>query len=239
MAKGKWSAIGMVAIIVLYFQNCGQLRPNPSELDFSTASITDEIYDDRNDFDPNMLEKVSTTSVPVMMDRYGVSGRLRQVFGPGADALTQTDIGRNKGDFGSPCSIYEDYNTRTGSGALSSAAPREVCSLDPGPNNLGAPVLPIGSVVRQALMAKVCTNLTLTAATMQFALNQIDSIDPLPSASTENVREALQLFYHHMPAMDVSLVQSLQLLLDPNTPTLEQWQSVLFTICTSSYWQVL
>ncbi|PWU22470.1 MAG: hypothetical protein C5B49_00525 [Bdellovibrio sp.] len=223
-----------VAFIVglgLFFQDCGKSQWNtdpPSDTTFGT-----------NPTDPAVFQKDSASVAAILTDRYATSNTLVAVFGPSASSALLTPVEQNRSDFGSPCSIYENYNTINSTGGTVAANPPEKCSLDPGPANLGASVLPTATVSRQANMAHICSSLIGNTTTMNYALALITGDSSLPAASSDNVTKMIRLFYTNFPDPPAALIQSLLAMLSPGAPTLVQWQAAFYTVCVSSYWQVL
>ena len=237
MSKLTWRFLGAVAIIILY-QNCGHhMTSNQSSVALLDAQAVDSTDRDHSP-DPGMIQKDSTSFQPVLVDREYAMALLADIFGTTAPQLIAADLSHNLADFGSPCSVYENYRAYNTAGTLVQTNTLEACALNEDGQNLGAAVLPSGSVTREASMAHACATLIADAGAFQSGLSRIDSA-AVPAPTTQNVSALLDLFYRDKPTPDAGVVEAVQILIDPASPTLDQWRAAFYTVCVSTDWQVL
>lgn len=214
---------------ILGFQNCSRslvLEMNEGEAVLASQQGVET---------PPELQK--TSFEPVLMDRYTIRAFLKDVFGAGTDALPSFALTTNAIEYGSPCSVYENYLSFNGT-RNENANPMEVCSLAVA-NFTSAGVNPKASVTRQAELPRICSDLVHTDATYNTAMSKIAG-GAAPALNDQNLKKAFHLFYRDKPAPGESLLDALKLMVEtPDHVTKGDWQNVLYTICASGHWQVL
>lgn len=224
--------------VTFSYQNCA-----PQKLDQASIYdvVTEEsLHRDRDHHvDEDKRAKISTTYEPLIADRLYVVSLLNDIFGAAAiSGEVLADIQENRTDFGSPCSVYENYRRPNGRGGLTTAIPGFTCSLRAPASSFGSRLTPNATVSRQALLAKTCANLLSNDTRLRTALSRISS-ESVPTPSAANLQKAVMLFYRDKPVPPQSLIESLQITFDPAQPTLDDWRSTFYIICASSHWQVL
>lgn len=232
------SVIGGLAL----FQNCGKNGAQMTGLSSVAASrAIDVVPPEHPPVEGEIASK--TTYEPLLADRYYLQSLFTDVFGPGAQTLIEraggarlfTDVGNN----GSPCGAYQHHAKLNGSGALVSANPMEVCTIR-SVNRLTGRVNPNPTVSRAAQIARACSDLTANDSTLRFALSRIGAVQPdLPLPTEENLIAVFHLFYRNSGEPTPAVLQSLALMLTPGATTMDEWRSVIYTVCASSHWQVL
>lgn len=180
---------------------------------------------------------------PILANRIYLDSLFTNIFGPSArsvntsssSGLSMQSDGTNHG---SPCSVYENYSFINSSGVKVQVDSINTCSIA-SESLLSAHAIPDATVTRQALLLKACSELTTSDTTLNYALAQINS-PGIPSASAANVLIAFHLFYRTQPDPSSAVEQSLLALFPtPSAPTLDNWRDLLYTVCISSFWQVL
>ncbi|MGE0527141.1 MAG: hypothetical protein AB7G93_09705 [Bdellovibrionales bacterium] len=230
----------LLVLATLYFQNCARWEPVTSE----TTQFSQQIFDPHSDRDhwtaDTMREKVVTSSAPILADRIYIMALLENIFGPSAKTLLDANIGLARADFGSPCSIYEQYKyERASDRQLVRANASEACAYSASADHLGASQNASAAVTRQATMNRVCVDLVMANATMNFALKRIDSAASVPAPSSENLLRLVRLFYVDKPDPEQGVIDSLRILFTPDAPSVDEWRAAIQMVCASSYWQVL
>lgn len=229
-------SVAAVAGVLFGFQNCGQIA-SQMQTDSSSLSYTHSDLDGNSTFSEDDSEK--TSAEPVMTDRFYVVNLITDVFG--TQALTDGDvlnqIGRDYSGFGAPCSVYQNYYVEKDTGKIN-ADIAEDCDIEDGPSVLGARINSSGTVRRQAVLMKVCANITANDTDIKYALKKFSS-EAIPAPTEDNVRKMIKLFYRGKPDPSASLVDSIRILFTPESPTLAQWKSAVYLTCSSPQWQVL
>ncbi|HRK07510.1 MAG TPA: hypothetical protein PLZ57_07045 [Pseudobdellovibrionaceae bacterium] len=228
----------LIFAVTFSYQNCA-----PQKLDQASVyevNTEESLHRDRDHHvDEDKREKVSTTFEPLIADRLYVVSLLNDIFGAAAiSGEVLADIQENRTDFGSPCSIYENYRRPNGRGGLTTAIPGFTCSLRAPASSFGSRLTPNATVSRQALLAKTCANLLSNDTRLRNALAKISS-EAVPTPNAANLQRAVMLFYRDKPVPPQSLIESLQITFDPAQPTLDDWRSTLYIVCASSHWQVM
>ena len=231
--------ITVFALAVLPFQNCGQGKLKVSEEMSSLSSVQDIVQSvDEHDTGDADVAKVQTTYEPILVDRVYLKALLTDIFGPSTSSVDSNKSFSNGTEYGSPCSVYEDYTAlRTSDGARVSVDSTAICS-DTAANYLVAPVNPKGTVTRAALMARTCSDLTTNNTTFTYALRKISSKN-IPEANEENIKTLFNLFYRDKGDPSQGVIDSLLLMFPQSNVTTEHWRVVIYTVCISNYWQVL
>lgn len=237
-SRGRHSCIllrllGLCAasVAVLAFQNCAPalvVGLNEGEETLSSQHI--EL--------PADLQK--TTFEPVLMDRYTLRSFLSEVFGTGITQMPSYANITNAVEYGSPCSLYENYLYQASASSFPNANTDEICTLA-GASFTGANVNPKASVTRQAELPRLCSDLVHTDATYNTAIKRLMPDGRLnPAIDDTTLTRAFHLFYREKPAPQESLLDALKLLATPGQAAAKaDWQNVLYTICASGHWQVL
>lgn len=221
-----------VSFMVLAFQNCSpNLTMNMNEGETVLSSQVGLTL-------PPELQK--TTFEPVLMDRYVLRAFMTDVFGPSAETLPSFALLNNPIEYGSPCSVYENYLYQDAAGRSLNANSLETCALGSANFN-SAGVNPKASVTRQAELPRLCSDIVHTDATYNVAMSKIRSGAPaVPNLDDQHLISAFHLFYREKPAPPESLLDALKLMaISDKAVTKADWQNVLYTICASGHWQVL
>lgn len=230
---------GWLAVTVLPFQNCGAglgMRAAEETTQLSVKDFDQDVDEDHNVTDKR-VEK-GTTYEPVLADRYYIDQLLLDVFGPTARTADGGGAAANAVIHGGPCSLYENHSIYSSSSAkYVIASTMENCGGSSG-SLLVAEINPKASVTRQALLARTCTDLTANTTTFNFAMKRISEVATSDSVE-DQVRGLYRLFYRTQPDPHQGLVDSLVIMLPATSPSLDDWRAVIYTVCMSSYWQVL
>jgi hypothetical protein len=229
-----WAVAPFVAVGALTFQNCALDSKFQSKAagTLTQASLSAEEYMQGED-DPPDHKLQPTTYELVLADRYYIQSLMEDIFGPSAAAADSVKVFENAKDFGSPCALYESYLDKDRKLANS----MENCGIT-STARLNSHVMPIPTAARQGLMTRACSDWTQNTKTMSHALARIGP--KIPAATRANVVKLYRLFYRGKPDPDTSVVESLQLILNyGGAPSYNAWRSAFFTVCASSYWQVL
>jgi hypothetical protein len=183
---------------------------------------------------------IEATFDPLLSDRHYTVALLEKAFGPTTKNVEGTGIGSSAVEFGAPCSVYENFNVLNASGAIVPADPDNAgCVVNPSSAVLGANLVPLPTVIRQAMLLKACTNLVLNAATLSHALSKISSLEPVPQPTEANVRHLFGLFYVQSTEPSAEIVQALQAMMNPSQMDAEAWRAPIYSVCSSNYWQVM
>ncbi len=225
-------------VLLTQFQNCGDGGFN--SLEGSEPISFSEIIQSHSDED-HMLEdvnvsKVETTYDPILLDRYYIKELLEDIFGPSTVSADSAKPYYNTAEFGAPCGLYVDHNVQNNNNWVRADAMENCTRVSP--NYLNAQINPKPSVSRQAIMTRTCSDLTANNVTMDYALKKI-SEDGVPSVNEYNLRKVFHLFYRGKPSPPKSLVDSLSVMFPDSEATRDDWRAVFFTVCASSFWQVL
>lgn len=240
----KFLPLAVVAIITLMqFQNCGQFETlEKSELDLASVDVTIMHPDEDHSPPAEAYEKLTTNYQPTLADKYFLIKHFENIFGPSSKTyIDTTNLALNRTEFGSPCSIYENYKYQSGTNILN-ANTTETCALQGSSDYLSANMMANTSVTHQARIATLCANLTVNSTTFNHMLGQIKpspSGMALPLPTEGSVQKLIQLFYRNNEPVDLELVQALQILINPTAPTISEWQNAAYVVCTSSHWQAL
>ncbi|MBX3018022.1 MAG: hypothetical protein KF767_09040 [Bdellovibrionaceae bacterium] len=235
MSKYIWLrllALCGFSLIVFTFQNCAPvlvvgLNEGEVELASQQGTVTP----------PELLK---TTFEPVLMDRYVLRTFLADVFGPSVETLPSFALTVNAIEYGSPCSMYENYLYEVSAGRAASANANEICSLGVA-NYTSALTNPKASVTRQAELPRICSDIVHNDGTYNAAIAKLtDRGTALPDVNNATLTTAFHLFYREKPAPQESLLDALKLLSTSGARVSKaDWQNVLYTICASGHWQVL
>lgn len=212
------------ALMAACFQNCSPLK------------VTEDLSSELGQLQ-SVETRTQTTYMPVLADRYYLRSLFESVFGPTTATVDSAKIFFNTQVNGSPCSIYENHAARGNDGVLRPVDPMQACSIN-APARLVAQVNPRGTVSREALMARACSDLSNNNQTFAYALAQVSS-EPLPQATDENIIQAFQLFYRIHPEPTPQLLTALKGVLQEGGLSIDNWKSLIYTICVSPHWQVL
>lgn len=239
MSKTKVRSISIIlvsqAAMILFFQNCSDFSAGDS----GSAAVSPIVV---NQTPLVAKDAIPTGFLPLLADRYLVTSVLTNAFGLTATTVDSSKTSINSADFGSSCSPYEDYNVMVGA-VIQRADPMSACvkasfqTLDLGTSYPFGLVNPHGTTTREAQLAHACSDLTTNPTTLAFALAKI-STDAVPAASDANIQTLFQLFYVNHPPPAADLIGSIQQVFLA-TPTLDQWRTAVFSVCASSYWQIL
>jgi hypothetical protein len=232
------AASGIAVSLLTIFQNCSKVGDPPSA-SLSMQSIQEFTPPEAPPLPLPPDNPESGSYKPILADRYYLDALLTDIFGPQARTVNSVNIRNDAVTFGSLCSVYENYNAYnpdTNKYDIS-ANPMEGCSL--ASSNLQvAQTLANETVGRQAQINRSCISLTQNTTTVTYALAKI-AAPGIPAATPENIKAAFRLFYRMHPDPDAGVIQSLQVMFPTDSASLDDWKSVLYTICISSYWQVL
>ena len=239
----------VLSILIIPFQNC-KVAFDSAHLESveekSESDVFEEpvIVDPKNpdDPDPNedhgLRKTTETTYQPVLADRYYLRSLFTNIFGPSAEAVDSTKLTNNALDHGSPCSLYENqYVYNASNGKKTAMFAMRACAGN-SPNYLIAFVTPKVTVSRQALISRTCSDLTNNTTTLKFALSRISS-EAIPAGTDENVLKLFRLFYVTHPDPDEDLIKTLSYMLPTQGATLDQWRTLIYTVCISGHWQIL
>ena len=239
----------VLSILIIPFQNCKVAFESTHKESVELNSENDQfeepvIVDPKNPNNPEpgedhgLRKKTETAYQPVLADRYYLRSLFTNIFGPSAEAVDSTKLTINALDHGGPCSLYENqYVYNPSNGKKTALFAMRACGST-SPNYLIPFVTPKVTVSRQALISRTCSDLTNNTTTMKFALNRISS-EAVPASTNENVLKAFRLFYVTHPHPDEDLIKTLSYMLPTQGATLDQWRTVIYTICISGHWQIL
>lgn len=227
----------LTATTAFLFQNCAAefTATSAEDTTFSSVSVN---YEDPH-VPTELLEKVSTSYEPLLADRYYIQSLFADNFGPKAATVDTATMITDSLTNGSACNPYNDHSVakRASDNAKLRANAMEVCGVATA-SRITSPVNPKPTVTRQAKMVRACSDLTTNNETFNFFLKKI-SAAPIPEPSEENVVKAVDFFYRSTSTPDQPVIDSLRMLFSSQTPTVDDWRSVVYTICISPQWQVL
>lgn len=229
------SAVFLLALFPL-FQNCGSSFTPKSSTEASSKSATLEIP-----WTPPVHPETKPkefSQEPILADRYYIRSLFEDVFGSSAAITDSAKVFFDVANQGSPCAIYEDHQIKDIKlGKLISGDTMQTCSVS-SPSRIAAQVTPKATVSRASLLARSCSDLTSNKKTVEYALSKI-STDLIPASSEGNIRLAFKLFYRNGLKPEQAVIDSLSLMLPTSNVSIEDWKTVLYTICVSPQWQVL
>lgn len=225
-------------VALLPFQNCGESFELSEELHLE-SSIDKSEQHFMEGHDPIIeTQKVETRYETLLVDRHYLQALFNDIFGPSTQSAMTVKIFDNAAEFGSACAPYQTYTQHNPvTGKRTAAADSVVCRRTLN-EFLTAPVNPKGTVTRQSLITRTCSDLTTNNTTLNYALKRISS-EAIPAASNENVLKLFNLFYRDKGDPSQGLLDSLLVMLPPSDVTKEHWRLVIYTVCISNYWQVL
>lgn len=219
---------------VVLFQNCAGEAFVPIERSFSVELLSQALQE--GELHVPMPTKQETNAELILVDRYYLKSLFEDVFGPQAGSVDTAKVFSDALTHGSPCSVYEDHRELKSNGTLSRADSMQACSMS-SVNRTQARVNPNGTVSRQALIARACSDLVTNNTTLKYALAKIANV-AVPEPTRENIKTAIELFYRNGPDPDEGLIESLQLMFSLPAK-IDDWRGVLYTVCVSPQWQVL
>lgn len=229
-----WTALPVVATL-LFFQNCdldSKFKSNQTESP-RVVSLQEVSLPDSHPVEVEAKPQPTTYDL-ILADRYYLQSLFEDVFGDRAIDVDSNKIFLNAVEFGSPCEMYNSY--LDADRKLVDAM--ENCGISSS-TRVTASVLPKPSVSRQGLLTRACSDLVQNPKTMRHAIRRIASRG-IPAATDANIIKLYKLFYRGKPEPTEGVRQSLKLILDyGGGPTFSTWRSAIFTVCTSSYWQVI
>jgi hypothetical protein len=88
------------------------------------------------------------------------------------------------------------------------------------------------------MLVQVCHDLTLDPAALANALAHLNA-GTIPAATDENVLKAFRLFYRSQPAPRPAVLGALKGTLPAQVTQASDWSPLLYSLCTSSEWQIL
>ncbi len=233
------AALAVIAAAVFSFQNCSQ---KSSDAFSDMADATSVIQDPEPVVDDPEVPAAPAASVDIaktMMDRQLIVSVFVDVFGPATPRLPSLiRIKTEKGVFGGPCSVYDQFNSLRNSGRIDPEA--VPCAHAQSANSLMAPLYPTANVLQQSLINNICNEGVDTAATFAYVISRLkeDPAVSVPQNSPENAVKLFELFYRGKPAPPPELIASLQFLVE--TPaSLAGWKAAILNTCLSSHWQAL
>lgn len=241
--------LAAAAVLTIFlFQNCGMNPQFQDEVvdELSSQSLNgnniQQAHVDLDVDDTTVAEKpeIETDFELIMSDRFFTRSVLERVFGPSTRTADTQNFETNPLEFGSICSVYEQYRSKKTDGTYvnNSADAMYNCSISSSTSSLGAVWNPKPTVVRAAMMAKTCSELVMNATTFAYALKQISS-EAIPAPTSANMSKLFMLFYQGKPAPHQALLDSLLIMMDPDAMTKDSWKAPIYTICTSPHWQVM
>lgn len=235
-------------VVILPFQNCKggfeSAQISSDSLDLGSEEIPTDNEPDPTQPVPDTgqthgLPVVTETSYePILADRYYLHALFNNIFGPRTDFVDSTKVAINALEHGSACSLHEDYKAYDKTTKkYARVDTMKIC--DPrGASLLIAQVNPKGTVTRQSLITRACSDLTTNVVTLNYALKRI-STDTIPAATQENVVTLFKLFYRSQPEPKPALYDAMLSSLPPQNVTIEDWRSLIYTVCISGHWQIL
>lgn len=237
---GAAAAAAVISGLSLFLQGCGPAEFQPIGRT-TLKSVEEEVVLEPPPGPPKEneeKEKIRTPHDPILADRFYLKSLIEDVFGPRAAAVDSSRSFLNALDHGSACSIYTDHNIYEEAGKRWVPADRmEVCGVR-STALLAAQVNPKSTVTRQALLTRACSDLTTDENTLTHALGRI-SPDAVPRADRENMLKLFRLFYRDKSDPADRLLESLRVIFPAAGAGRDHWRVALFTVCASSYWQVL
>ena len=230
--------LGLIgALLVTPFQNCAKGGFESADL---RSEMRASIQTPEDDPIPPIKEKVQTVYEPILADRRYLTSLLTDIFGPTTLAADTTQTETAVQTYGSPCSYLVDHNQfNATTNTWTQVSATENCSrvsLD----HLTAPTNPKATVTRQALLTHACSDLTTNNGTLNYALAKISN-PGVPAPTQANILKAYRLFYRDKPDPHLALTESLLVMLPTAAASVkaDHWRTVIYTICASSFWQVL
>lgn len=237
----KGIVISSTAGMLFFFTNCAPPSSFQSEsMSFNSLSGgAPVVHEDSDQTIPGEGKVVlETTYEPILVDREYLKALFSNIFGANALNISPgPTIFGDAAEFGSLCSIYEDYMIDSDSGERVRYDSSAACGTN-SPGLLQSRPLPKATVKRQALITRYCSNLVANTTAFNFVLKRISS-ETIPAGSSENILRLFRLFYRAHPDPHQSLVDSLLLMFSSINPSKDEWKPVIFGICASSQWQVL
>lgn len=238
MSKRSYILVANLSLTVLIFgafMNCAPMK-SPGQAEQVSLSSTNIAPDE--DHEQTKTANKVTTFQANLADRYYISSVFEDVFGDSYDSVTENSVGTDALNFGSACSLYENYRQFSAvKGKWLAVDPRAACSFS---SQAYVSVKPsTGAIVsRQGEISHACSDLTTNKKAMAHAMKKISAVE-IPELTNANLTTAFELFYRNHPAPSQGLLDSLKVMAPQTGPTLETWRQIVFTVCISSHWQVL
>lgn len=230
------------AAVLAGFQNCApQASFEAMSEDFaSTSQSFNVLHEDSDRTTPGEDKaRLETNYEPLLVDRHYIRSLIEDVFGTRGPAIAPgPTIFQSADEFGSNCSVYEDFSVKRASDGAVVRYDNSAACTQGSAFFTQAPANPKATAKRQAYMTAYCSNLVNDATAFANALKKISS-DGKPKATTENVYKLFRLFYRAHPEPQQGLLDSLQLMFSSATPDPSEWKGPLNVVCASSRWQVL
>lgn len=226
----------VLVITLLAFQNCSEVfkanRSPSSEL----GNHGNQNHRDRDNDNDLAKPIVEATARDLLQSRRLLTSTFNSVFGPGAVALGGGNIDSDRGTFGDPCSIYEEYLVEI-DGVRRLEDRTKTCPKGNVANGLTATMYPNPTVVRQAKIRNLCLAAVSNANRLAFVLAKVAS--GIPQPTEQNILKAFGLFYRLRPSPQPALIDSLRAMTPGTITSKNEWAPIVFTICVSPGWQIL
>jgi hypothetical protein len=164
-----------------------------------------------------------------LSSRKVISSTLLEIFGPSIQTSLTTRVSLEIGHFGGPCDPNQNLDC-TGSGESQ------------------APMIPLATTPRMALITRLCDQIVESDTAIQFAIQQALEAAALPSQipnpTPATLATAYDLFQPGLTAPS-NVIDGLKEVADaaesvPNSVgALDSWRFVFLTLCLNPTWQVL
>ncbi len=231
----KWiffSIIFSFSASLFIFQNCAPPSSGFGTMNQGSLDLPDE--EDPVD-PPNKVEKAEVSAQNA--NKVLTSNILLSVFGPTAKNIIMTYISNNTADFGAANSIY-DRNIKAD--CTTNSAPGVVCSTSTPlalqtSSNVGL------NIRREGWRLQACHEITKRTDALRAAFQKINTNQSTatPQVTAVTVNKAFSLFYIGKITPPGAVTDSLRIIAQDESATIEQWRDILLTLCLSPHWQVL